>query len=98
MSQLLFLIAAIAIFGAVLAALAVFAVQLIVLMLTERRLRSLRWAPLAAPALVLCCGVLRRSVVGIGAAGAFLLGWALAWALYKFSKWRESREKTDPDL
>ena len=86
MSQLLFLIAAIAIFGAVLATLAVFAVQLIVLMLTERRLRSLRWAPLAAPALVLCCGVLRRSVVRIGAAGAFLLGWGLGWVIYKVMK------------
>lgn len=86
MSQLLFLIAAIAIFGAVLATLTAFAVQLVILMLTERCLRSLRWAPLAAPALVLCCGVLRRSVVGIGAAGALLLGWGLGWVIYKVMK------------
>ena len=86
MSQLLFLIAAIAIFGAVLAALAAFAVQLIVLMLTERRLRSLRWAPLAAPALVLCLGILQSSAIELGLAGALLLGWGLGWVIYKVMK------------
>ena len=56
------------------------------------------WAPLTVPALVLWCAGLTGSVLGLGGAGAILLGWGLGWALYKFQKRRESHEKTDPDL
>ena len=74
------------------AVLAALVVQLII------RLRLLRWAPLTVPALLLWCAGLTGSVLGLGAAGALLLGWGLGWALYKFQKRRESHEKTDPDL
>ena len=80
------------------AVLAALVVQLIILSLTQRLLRLLRWAPLTVPALLLWCAGLTGSVLGLGAAGALLLGWGLGWALYKFQKRRESHEKTDPDL
>ena len=90
MAQLLLLIMAAAIFLASLAALAAFAVQLIILSLTERRLRLLRWVTLAAPALALGSGILAESesAVWLGATGALLLGWALGWAAYKQQKRR----------
>ena len=98
MPQLQLALLAAAAFLAGLAALAAGTAQLIILSLTERRLRLLRWAPLAVPALLLWCAGLTGSVLGLGAAGALLLGWGLGWALYKFQKRRESHEKTDPDL
>lgn len=79
MAQLLLLIMAAAIFLASLVALASFAVQLIILSLTERRFRLLRWVTLAAPALALGCGILAESAVWLGAAVSIFLGWGLAW-------------------
>ncbi len=89
MPQLQLALLAAAAFLAGLAALAAGTAQLIILSLTERRLRLLRWAPLAVPALLLWCAGLTGSVLGLGAAGALLLGWGLGWALYKFQKRRE---------
>ncbi len=86
MAQLLLLIMAAAIFLASLAALVAFAVQLIILSLTERRFRFLRWVTLAVPALALGCAGLTESIVRLAAAGALLLGWALGWGVYKFGK------------
>lgn len=83
MTQLLLLLMAAAIF---LASLAAFAVQLIILSLTERRFRFLRWVTLAVPALALGCAGLTESIVRLAAAGALLLGWALGWGVYKFWK------------
>lgn len=97
-TMMMLVLSAAALFGACLAALAAFVVQLAILNLTERRFQFLRWAPLAAAALALCCAGLTESVIWLGAAGALLLGWALAWAAYKLQKGREKREKTDPNL
>lgn len=82
MTQLLLLLMAAAIF---LASLAAFAVQLIILSLTDRRFRFLRWTTLAVPALALCCAGLTESVVWLAAAGVLLLGWGLGWASYRFA-------------
>lgn len=80
------MVSAVALFWAGVAALTAFAVQLAILNLTGRRLRPLRWAPLAVPALALGWGGFRGSVIEMGAGGALLLGWALAWAVYKIMK------------
>ena len=82
MTQLLLLLMAAAIF---LASLAAFAVQLIILSLTDRRFRFLRWTTLAVPALALCCAGLTESIVWLAAAGVLLLGWGLGWASYRFA-------------
>ena len=82
MAQLFLLIMAAAIFLASLAALTAFAVQLIILSLTERRFRLLRWVTLAAPALALGCSILVESAVWLGAAVSIFLGWGLAWLAY----------------
>lgn len=91
MAQLLLLIMAAAIFLASLAALVAFAVQLIILSLTDRRFRFLRWTTLAVPALALCCAGLTESVVWLATAGVLLLGWGLGWLLYKWQKRRETK-------
>ena len=91
MAQLLLLIMAAAIFLASLAALVAFAVQLIILSLTERRFRFLRWTTLAVPALALGCAGLTESVVWLATAGVLLLGWGLGWILYKRQKRRTTK-------
>lgn len=90
MHTILLILVVVGVIWAGLAALAAWVAQLIILSLTERRLRFLRWAPLATPALALCCGILNISVTWLGAAGALLVGWGLAWGVYKFQKRRES--------
>lgn len=97
-AMMMLALSAVALFGACLAALAAFVVQLAILGLTERRFRFLRWAPLTAPGLALCRAGLAESAIWLGAAGALLLGWGLGWAAYKFQQRRERHEKTDPDL
>ena len=87
--MMMLVLSAVAIFWAGVAALAAFAVQLIVLSLTERRFRSLRWVTLAVPAAALACGALAQSVIWLGAAGSLLLGWGLGWALYRFQNRRK---------
>lgn len=89
MRAILLMLLAVTIFLALLAILTAWVVQFIILSLTERRFRFLRWAPLAAPALALCLGILRRSVIEMGAAGALLLGWGLAWVAYRFQERRK---------
>ena len=89
MRWILLMLSAVAVFGAMLAVLAAWVVQFILLSLTERRLRLLRWVTLAAPALVLCLGILQSSAIELGLAGALLLGWALAWAAYSFQERRK---------
>lgn len=89
MPQILLTLLAVSIFGSGLATLAAFAAQLVVLSLTERRFRVLRWVPLVVPAVLLCLAGLTGSVLELGAAGALFLGWALGWALYKFQQRRE---------
>ena len=103
MRAILLILLAVTIFLALLAVLTAWVVQFILLSLTERRLRFLRWAALAAPALALCLGILQRSVIELalcraglaesaiwlGAAGALLLGWGLAWAAYRFQERRK---------
>lgn len=90
MGSIMRILLAAAVFLAALVVLTVLFVQLILLSLTERRFRFLRWATLAVPALALYCGARNESVVEAGAAGALLLGWGLAWASYKFLKRREA--------
>lgn len=89
MRAILLILLAVTIFLALLAVLTAWVVQFILLSLTERRLRFLRWAALAAPALALCLGILQRSVIELGLAGALLLGWGLAWAAYRFQERRK---------
>lgn len=86
MAQLLLLIMAAAIFLASLAALVAFAVQLIILSLTERRFRFLRWVTLAVPALALGCAGLTESIVRLAAAGALLLAGRWDGAYTNFGK------------
>lgn len=97
-TMIMFVLSAVALFWAGVAALTAFAVQLAILNLTERRFQFLRWALLVAAAPALCCAGLTESVIWLGAAGTLLLGWGLGWAVYKLQKGREKREKTDPDL
>lgn len=85
-TMMMLALSAVALFGACLAALAAFVVQLAILGLTERRFRFLRWAPLTAPALALCRAGLAESAIWLGAAGALLLGWGLGWVIYKIMK------------
>lgn len=89
MRSILLIILTAAVIWASLAVLAAWVVQLIILSLTERRFRFLRWATLVAPALMLCYSILNSSAIETGAAGALLLGWALGWAVYRFQKRRE---------
>ena len=86
MAQLLLLIMAAAIFLASLAALVAFAVQLIILSLTDRRFRFLRWVTLAVPALALGCAGLTESIVRLAAAGALLLAGRWDGAYTNFGK------------
>lgn len=74
---------AVALFYASMAALAAWVAQFIILNLTERRFRPLRWVMVAVPALTLCLAGLTESVIWLGAAGALFLGWGLAWFAYK---------------
>lgn len=74
---------AVALFYAGMVALAAWVVQFIILNLTERRFRPLRWVTVAVPALTLCLAGLTESVIWLGAAGALFLGWGLAWFAYK---------------
>ncbi len=78
------------------AILAAFVVQLAILSLTERRLRLLRWAPLAVPVLLLWYAGLTGSVLGLGGGGALLLGWGGLCTNSKSGG--KSHEKADPDL
>lgn len=84
--------------------------QRLVLSRTERRFRALRWALLLLPVLLARQGHwylhapweeyphpdgLAGTLFYICAALA-LAGWGMGWALYKFQKWRENREKDPP--
>lgn len=81
---IMLMLSAVALFFASAAAMAAWVVQFIILNLTERRFRPLRWVTLIVPALTLCCAGLTESVIWLGAAGALFLGWGLAWPVYKW--------------
>ena len=74
----------IALFYACMVGLFFWVLQFIILSVTVRRLRPLRWFLLVPSALALFLSARTESVIWAGLAIVIFVGWALAWAVYRF--------------
>ena len=88
----------IALFFACMAALFFWVLQFIILNVTARRLRPLRWFLLAPLVLALFLSARTGSVIWAGLAIVIFVGWALAWAVYQFVCGGDREEPVEPRL
>ena len=95
---LLLMIAAVALFFASLIGLFVWVLQFIILNVTARRLRPLRWLLLAPSVLALYLSVRAESYLWAGLAIVIFVGWALGWAVYRFVCGGDREEPAEPRL
>ena len=88
----------IALFFACMAALFFWVLQFIILNVTVRRLRPLRWFLLVPSVLALYLSARAESIIWAGLAIVIFVGWALAWAVYRFVCGGDREESAEPRL
>lgn len=95
---LLLLIMLAALFYACIVGLFFWVLQFIILNVTTRRMRPLRWFLLAPSALALYLSVRTESWLWAGLGVTIFVGWALAWAVYRFVCGGDREETPEPRL
>lgn len=87
-----------ALFYACIVGLFFWVLQFIILNLTTRRMRPLRWLLLAPSVVALLLSVRAESCLWAGLGITIFVGWAMAWAVYQFVCGGDREETAEPRL